>query len=100
VPAVEGVHLQAARDSDADLDPVVEIYQGYRSSYERPNTPRSPRRKEVERFAATDSGAVARFEWTDRDPPGGGAWYFLRVRQQDGQLAWSSPIWFHKETRK
>jgi hypothetical protein len=189
------------RDSDADIEPVVEIYQGYRSSYEGPNAPRSPNRKEVERFAAgfvwnawakgiklgvqgssdhvsthvsyasfyvdridrqamldamrarrvyaaTDnvivetrlggrfmggivtaavpgplsvyvrgtaplaqveviranqvvygapvSGAEARFEWTDQDPAGGDTWYYVRVRQQDGQLAWSSPIWFRK----
>lgn len=193
------------RDSDADLEPVVEIYQGYRSSYEGPNTPRSPTRKEVERFAAgfvwnawakgiklgvqassdhvsthvsyasfyveridrraildamrarrvyaaTDNlivetrmsgrfmgdsvpgstpgplsvylrgtaplvqvdviranqvvysapaaGSEARFEWTDQSPPREDVWYYVRVRQQDGQLAWSSPIWFRKEMKK
>jgi hypothetical protein len=36
------------------------------------------------------------FEWTDEEQRGGGlSWYYVRVQQDDGQLAWGSPIWVH-----
>ena len=35
----------------------------------------------------------AKFEYADRARPGGEAYYYVRVEQADGQLAWSSPIW-------
>lgn len=187
------------RDSSEDLEPVVEIYQGYRHSYEQPGAPRSPKQGEepsrfapgyvsnawakgikmgvqsssdhvsthisyaalyVDRinrqsildairarrtYAATDNivvnwraenhfmgasfdspkapvmrahvlgtgnlalisvvknnrvvytapgrGAEAKFQFTDREISKGTAWYYLRVEQQDGQIAWSSPLW-------
>ena len=34
----------------------------------------------------------ADFTWEDPDP-GPGNWYYVRVTQADGHLAWSSPIW-------
>ncbi|HYM12320.1 MAG TPA: DUF3604 domain-containing protein [Bryobacterales bacterium] len=37
----------------------------------------------------------ASFEFTDRDFSPGTNWYYVRILQQDGQLAWSSPIWVH-----
>ncbi len=40
------------RDSDPELEPVVEIYQGYRNNYEGPDVPRRTTSKEAERFAA------------------------------------------------
>ncbi|MEX2261176.1 MAG: hypothetical protein WD696_04455 [Bryobacteraceae bacterium] len=40
------------RDSDPELEPVVEIYQGYRNSYEAPITPRQVGRQEASRFGA------------------------------------------------
>ncbi len=36
------------------------------------------------------------FEWTDneaRSRPAGLSWYYVRAVQDDGQLAWASPIW-------
>jgi hypothetical protein len=33
------------------------------------------------------------FEVVDRDPYGRGDYYYVRVKQLDGALAWSSPIW-------
>jgi len=33
--------------------------------------------------------------WIDSDPPAGG-FYFLRVRQVDGHMAWAGPIWVEK----
>jgi hypothetical protein len=39
--------------------------------------------------------AEARFTWEDRNPVGGdkASYYYVRVRQRDGQMAWASPIW-------
>jgi len=31
--------------------------------------------------------------WTDPQPSGGVHYYYVRVEQADGQLAWASPIW-------
>jgi hypothetical protein len=36
-------------------------------------------------------GAEQRFRWTD--PSGQSGWYYVRVYQTDGEMAWSSPIW-------
>ena len=33
------------------------------------------------------------FSYTDRDDPEPGDYYYLRVRQVDGAVAWSSPFW-------
>jgi hypothetical protein len=34
------------------------------------------------------------FEWTDSESRGPGlSWYYVRVIQDDGQLAWASPMW-------
>jgi hypothetical protein len=40
------------RDHDAEVEPVVEIYQGYRSNYETLGAPRGPSQKESARFSA------------------------------------------------
>ena len=49
-----------------------------------------------------DSEVVATFEpgkqdykgaWTDPKPAGGAHYYYVRVQQKDGQLAWASPLW-------
>ncbi|MEO7142709.1 MAG: hypothetical protein ABI165_04325, partial [Bryobacteraceae bacterium] len=40
--------------------------------------------------------AQASFEFTDRGAEPGGTWTYVRVLQQDGQLAWSSPIWVRR----
>ena len=186
------------RDSDAAVEPVVEIYQGYRRNYEGPQTPRAPDPRQEARFAAgfiwnawakgiklgvqassdhvsthisyaafyvdrmdrqaildaararrsyaaTDnlivdlragdqfmgsvfrapkpppltarvigtgplarvhliknnriihtvapSGSEVSFTFTDTDAAPGESYYYLRAEQQDGQLAWGSPIW-------
>ena len=37
---------------------------------------------------------AARVSWSDRSTPGTGAdWYYARVTQANGHMAWSSPIW-------
>lgn len=40
------------RDSHSELEPVVEIYQGYRRNYEGPGAPRAPGEREETRFTA------------------------------------------------
>jgi hypothetical protein len=46
-------------------------------------------------FVHTDrpGGASASFEYRDNDVKPGGSYYYVRVEQAGGQLAWSSPIW-------
>ncbi|MBI3468390.1 MAG: hypothetical protein HY000_35765, partial [Planctomycetes bacterium] len=36
---------------------------------------------------------TVRFDWTDPDPRPGLSWYYVRVLQTDGQIAWGSPLW-------
>ncbi len=38
-------------------------------------------------------GSEVKVEWEDPKPEAGVHYYYLRVRQADGQLAWSSPMW-------
>lgn len=39
------------------------------------------------------------FEWTDREALAGTAYYYVRVRQEDGEMAWSSPVWVELNSR-
>ncbi len=39
------------------------------------------------------SGLDAALEWRDPEPPVQEHYYYLHVVQEDGQMAWSSPIW-------
>jgi hypothetical protein len=39
---------------------------------------------------ATDVVALA---WEDTSPLAGAAYYYARLRQSDGEMAWSSPVW-------
>jgi hypothetical protein len=38
----------------------------------------------------------ARYDYVDKQSVPGESWYYVRVLQEDGQLAWSSPIWIRK----
>ncbi|MCK6558758.1 CehA/McbA family metallohydrolase [bacterium] len=42
-------------------------------------------------------GDMVRFEFKDEQAAAGTHWYYVRVVQEDGEMAWSSPIWI---TRK
>lgn len=42
-------------------------------------------------------GYERELDYVDRNPPRGKNFYYLRVSQLDGQMAWSSPIWVWKE---
>lgn len=44
-------------------------------------------------FSRRGDGADAAIEWRDPDPPVRQHWYYLRVVQADGEMAWSSPVW-------
>ena len=33
------------------------------------------------------------FEWADKTPLSGTGYYYVRVKQADGEMAWTSPIW-------
>jgi hypothetical protein len=43
--------------------------------------------------------ARVEFQWTDaeRGRPAGLSWYYVRAIQDDGELAWASPIWVHMQ---
>lgn len=44
-------------------------------------------------LATPQAGYTAQLEWEDGDLASGRNFYYLRVSQLNGQLAWSSPIW-------
>ncbi|MFQ5808219.1 MAG: DUF3604 domain-containing protein [Armatimonadota bacterium] len=44
-------------------------------------------------MAIPQAGYTARLEWEDGDVAPGRSFYYLRVSQLNGQLAWSSPVW-------
>jgi len=43
----------------------------------------------------SSTSEILHSRWIDRDPPSGG-FYFLRVLQEDGNIAWAGPIWVKK----
>ncbi len=45
-------------------------------------------------YSKACEGRTCSFTFTDREPPKDRAWYYVRVVQKDGELAWSSPVWF------
>ncbi len=44
-------------------------------------------------FAEKGEGPFAQFLLEDSKPPAGTSWYYARIVQKDGNMAWSSPIW-------
>ncbi|HQH52627.1 MAG TPA: DUF3604 domain-containing protein [Candidatus Hydrogenedentes bacterium] len=47
---------------------------------------------------APGNGPEQTIEWTDSDSlPAVPVWYYVRVTRNDGEIAWSSPIWFTSE---
>jgi len=42
-------------------------------------------------------GKVATFEYRDMNPLPGRSYYYVRVKQKDGELAWSSPVWITRQ---
>lgn len=44
-------------------------------------------------YSKPGNGRDAAFEYTDLEPVTGRSYYYVRVQQKDGELAWSSPVW-------
>lgn len=49
-------------------------------------------------YSTTPGTNRVEFRWTDEAPESVGdlSWYYVRLIQEDGELAWGSPIWVHK----
>lgn len=41
----------------------------------------------------TPNAARADFSWLDGSAKAGTSYYYVRVEQEDGQIAWASPMW-------
>jgi len=50
-------------------------------------------------YTAQPAGDSARFEFRDDKIQRGESYYYVRLMQRDGQLAWSSPIWVNYTSR-
>jgi hypothetical protein len=50
-------------------------------------------RNGVEMKSRRFPGTEARWSWNDEDRRPGARYYYLRARQSDGQLGWTSPVW-------
>jgi hypothetical protein len=45
-------------------------------------------------YSTEPKKAKVEFEWLDEEKRGNGlSWYYVRVLQEDGEIAWGSPIW-------
>jgi hypothetical protein len=44
-------------------------------------------------YTATPGRAEINLTWVDNAPRPGTSYYYVRVEQEDGQLAWASPMW-------
>ncbi|MBC7289444.1 MAG: DUF3604 domain-containing protein, partial [Armatimonadetes bacterium] len=52
----------------------------------------------AKRLAGTSLGTTeVSFRWRDEKLSPGTSWYYLRVMQTDGEMAWSSPIWVTRQ---
>ena len=47
-------------------------------------------------YTQSPDGKSVAFTYSDRSPVAGESYYYLRVMQVDGNLAWSSPIWIKR----
>ncbi len=45
-------------------------------------------------YTQNPAGREAEFTFVDMDPPEGRSYYYVRVIQEDEEIAWSSPVWF------
>lgn len=44
-------------------------------------------------YSQRPQSKTTRFTFTDTSKGSGESWYYVRVLQEDGQIAWSSPVW-------
>ncbi len=47
-------------------------------------------------YATRPNRPVVSVVYTDNDPPPSTAYYYVRVVQDDGEIAWGSPIWVER----
>jgi hypothetical protein len=45
---------------------------------------------------AAVEGEDAKLDWRDEACPPGEHWYYVKVLQRDGEMAWSSPVWIER----
>jgi len=45
-------------------------------------------------YTTSPEGTSAEFTFVDRQPLSGRSYYYVRVVQEDEEIAWSSPVWF------
>jgi len=51
-------------------------------------------------FSTAPNRESLELKWTDSDPgPESLSYYYVRIQQADGNLAWSSPMWIHPQGR-
>ena len=48
-------------------------------------------------YSKPGEGREASFTYRDVQPPEGKSYYYVRVQQKDGELAWTSPVWVTRE---
>ncbi len=48
-------------------------------------------------YAVTPNKETAEFTYQDKDAKKGESYYYVRLVQSDGQMAWSSPVWVKVE---
>ena len=48
-------------------------------------------------YSKPGEGSEMNFGFTDTDVKAGDAYYYVRVLQKNGQIAWSSPVWVKYE---
>ena len=86
--SVNGAVMGAAiRAQDA---PRIEA-RGDRDRPDRPN--RGDPGQHLHPHARARDRVEAAFTYVDNDAAPGEHWYYIRVEQRDGQLAWASPVW-------
>ena len=44
--------------------------------------------------AVPEAAYTAALEWVHEDTVPGRSWYYVRISELNGQMAWSSPVWF------
>ena len=50
-------------------------------------------------YTTSPNDSDVEIEYVDREPRSGLNYYYFRVQQEDGEIAWASPIWVNYRTR-
>jgi hypothetical protein len=87
-----GAHFMGASFVSSATVPPLEVYVAGTGKIARVQVIKS--NKIV--YTAPGAASELRFTYTDHDMQPGESYYYVRVEQENGQLAWSSPIWVTK----